>query len=202
MCFAPLEKFSGDKGEFLLKELVRLKVPCNCPWQKICSANHPSGAQYNTQQVKDTFSMLKISSALSCYQGADCDAAKEETPRNAPSWVKGQSEVCSLKVDHDAGNALFWSLIAYGVQCECKWSELCSNDHPSGNLYNEYKLKDGVGFQKSYCTGRDEPCKDKVVSEKEQEEARKKAEELEAGSVIATTSLAVIVVALVGALLM
>ena len=97
---------------------------------------------------------------------------------------------------------MFWADIAYGVQCECKWSDVCFNDHPSGETYNQYKLKDSGDFGKSYCAGRTEPCKDMKAHEeekkaKEEEEAAK----LSTASAVVTSSLVAIVVAGVGAAL-
>ena len=197
VCYAPAEKFIENNGNhFLFKELTRLAIPCNCPWQKICSSNHPRGAQYNTQQLTDFYGMEKT--AHKCYPG-DCDAAKEDMPQPDPTWNIGQYEMCSAKFDQDAGNAFFWAAISYGVQCKCKWSDVCSNDNPSGAQYNSWKLQSGEAM-KGYCSGKKgtEPCQDKGTFEE-----AKKAEEDDLGmAATATTSLTAIVLAGVGAALM
>lgn len=197
VCYAPAEKFIENNGNhFLFKELTRLAIPCNCPWGKICSSNHPRGAQYNTQQLKDFYGMQQTTHA--CYPG-DCDAAKTEMPQPDPTWVKGQYEMCSAKFDQDAGNAFFWAAISYGVQCKCKWSDVCTNPNPNGAQYNSWTLQTGSSM-KGYCTGKKgtEPCQDKGTFEE-----AKKAEEDDLGmAATATTSLTAIVLAGVGAALM
>ena len=197
VCYAPAEKFIENNGNhFLFQELTRLAIPCNCPWQKICSSNHPRGAQYNTQQLTDFYGMEKT--AHKCYPG-DCDAAKTDMPQPDPTWNIGQYEMCSAKFDQDAGNAFFWAAITYGVQCKCKWSDVCSNDNPSGAQYNSWKLQSGEAM-KGYCSGKKgtEPCQDKGTFEE-----AKKAEEDDLGmAATATTSLTAIVLAGVGAALM
>lgn len=197
VCYAPAEKFiENNANHFLFQELTRLAIPCNCPWQKICSSNHPRGAQLNTQQLTDFYGMQKTTHK--CYPG-DCDAAKTDMPQPDPTWNIGQYEMCSAKVDQDAGNAIFWAAITYGVQCKCKWSDVCSNDHPSGAQYNSWTLQSGEAL-KGYCSGKKgtEPCQDKGTFE----EAKKAEEDDLDMAATATTSLTAIVLAGVGAALM
>jgi hypothetical protein len=66
-------------------------------------------------------------------------AANHKLPTSAtPSaWTKDDPDLCD-----DTVSLKLW--LEKGVQCSCKYSEVCSRDNPGGAIYNEYTLQQAL----------------------------------------------------------
>jgi hypothetical protein len=69
-------------------------------------------------------------------------AANKALPTSAtpPAWTKDDPALCE-NLDEDV---FLKKWLEAGVQCSCKFSDICSGDNPFGKIYNDYTLEDGI----------------------------------------------------------
>lgn len=88
------------------------------------------------------YSMLDDWPAMAGNAACTTAAANKLPTTATPSaWTVDDPELCGDDFQ-EGGDLKDW--LEKGVQCSCKYSEVCTNDHPGGAIYNDYTLGQAV----------------------------------------------------------